>query len=146
MSKEKKTISLPIKHKTRVDFIRTEVSLGNKDGEVVVKCTAKLQLEKFDIIFDKHVWENRFPFVSKNGVFTVIGRAVCGNESFNFDKGMHIAETRAQKKAYSIAERVYETIIEDLENTTAWFKFCKMNSNKCMKNAETHIKELDNND
>lgn len=136
--------NFPIKRKTRVDFIHNEVSLGERDGEVIVKLRAKIQLEKFDLTEFGWIWQKRFPFVSKNGVFTVVGRAVCGNEPFNFEKGKNIAETRAQKKAYNIAYRIYEMVINELENQIKWFKFVKTNCFECVKNAELHIIDLDN--
>ena len=39
-------ILFPVKRKTTVDFVRTEVSLGEKDGEIVVKSTAKIDFSK----------------------------------------------------------------------------------------------------
>lgn len=137
-------ILFPVKRKTTVDFVRTEVSLGEKDGEIVVKSTAKIDFSKLGIDGWWDIYQKRFPWISKTGKFQVTGRAVCGNETFDFEKGKRIAETRAQTKAYSVASRVYEMIYKELDFMAKHAKFYSLNCKACEESAKTHVKELDN--
>ena len=134
----------PVKRRTTVDFIRTEVSLGKKDGEIVVKSVAKINFSKLGIDGWWDIYQKRFPWISKSGKFEVTGRAVCGNETFDFEKGKRIAETRAQAKAYRVAGKVYEMIYTKLELMSKYAKFYAINCASCMESAKTHVKELDN--
>lgn len=136
----------PVKRKTTVDFIRTEVSLGEKDGEVVVKSVAKINFSKLGIDGWYDVYQKRFPWITKKGTFEVTGRAVCGDEPFDFEKGKRIAETRAQAKAYNIASRVYDMIFKELDLLAKYAKFYSSNCKSCEESAANHINELDVNE
>ncbi|MCH5167945.1 MAG: hypothetical protein J1F35_08715 [Erysipelotrichales bacterium] len=97
---------------TLVDFEKT-IYNNITENEIVAKCSCRLQLEKLNLNNeDIHkIIKKRFKFISKNGRFEVFGKSKCLKEDkFNETLGQHIAETRAQFKAYSIAERVFETI------------------------------------
>lgn len=135
--------NLPVKRKTYVDFIRTEITLGERDGEIVVTMAAKLQLNKLPWggIYD--IYHKRFPHISRSGVFTVVGRAVCGDEKFDFEKGKRIAETRAQSKAYATATKIYEMVREEFEYAAKVAKWLSMNCEGCVTSAQEHIIDLD---
>ena len=135
--------NFPVKRKTYVDFIRTEISLGEKDGEVVATLTAKLQLNKLPWggIYD--IYRDRFDYISRNGIFTVVGRAVCGNEPFDFEKGKRIAETRAQSKAYATVAKIYEMVMKEFEYAAKVAQWLQINCSSCVTSAQEHIVELD---
>lgn len=109
---------------TLVDFEKTSYTNVTED-EIVARCFCRLQLEKLGLNMG-HIYKlisKRFKFIGKDGRFEVFGRAKCLKEDkFDETLGQHIAETRAQEKAYSIAFRalmdirqyIYDTLITDL--------------------------------
>lgn len=142
MKKTKRKL-YPVKRRTYVDFIYEEVKLGEQDGEIVVNLTVRLQLNKIPFGGLYEVYHKRYPFISRSGVWTVTGRAVCGNETFDFEKGKRIAETRAQAKAYSTANKIFEMIREDFDQKAKTAKWIARNCEGCAQDADIHTVELD---
>jgi hypothetical protein len=138
-------INLGVRRKTTVEIYNTDVVLGERDGEIKVIAKAKI---KFPAMINSndmfYFWKKRFPFVKRNGEFTVVGKAICGdNDTFDFEKGKRIAETHAQAKAYSVAERVYNIIYEELDTASKFAKYFASNCEESKNHAISHVKYLD---
>lgn len=130
---------------TLVDFEKTSYT-KTTDDEIVARCFCRLQLEKLELNTEEiyKLITKRFKFIDKDGKFEVFGKARCLKEDkFDETLGQHIAETRAQEKAYSIAFRalmdirryIHETLITDLNIAIE-------NCNENEIHSYSHAKEL----
>lgn len=130
-----------MKRRTFVDFIRTEVTQNG--NEVKVKMLAKLQHNRlpFDGVYE--IYGKRFQNISRGGVFEVTGTAKCSPEDeFDFNRGRFIAETRAQTKAYRIATRVFDHIVDVVSDDLQYIASISLNCEDCANEAEKHIEKL----
>lgn len=135
-----------MKHKnTLVDFIHTFYKENSKVTEA--ECVCRLQFEKIGLNNNKvyNIIKDRFPFINQNCKFVVTGKSILKDgESYNETLGKHLAETRAQFKAYYIAERVFEMIKNDMVETIRMINMAKGNCVKNMVNNIEHKNDLIN--
>lgn len=134
--------ALPVNRKTALDVTTVDVKFGEKDGEIIVKCkaTIKFKNKAFEPVFN--LVKHKFPFISKSGVFMVEGRAVCGDEEFNFDKGKYIAETRAQRKAYKVCQQYFTLLNKELTRINDFVEVYKDGCESCYIATSEHIDEI----
>ena len=131
---------------TLVDFVHTFYRQDNKVTEA--ECVCRLQLEKIGLDFNSayEVYKNRFPEISKNGKFVVSGKSsVNDGEIYNEEVGKYIAETRAQIKAYSIAERVLDMLKHEVFMIVDQIGNAQANCAKNMVHGIDHVSEIINN-
>lgn len=110
--------------KNRVRIIKSDFFVNPEKKIVVCVLECDMQLEKHPI-WDKiqyYMWsKSRVDLhIDMNGVFTVKAIARC-NERDTFDEnlGKKIAESKANCKAFVIAEKVYKEIEKYLLNSAA---------------------------
>lgn len=107
----------------------------------------KTGLENFAIYNSKKKRNPFFPSVFSN--VKVTAKARCNAEDeFNEEVGKRIAESRAKAKLYSIASRVYEDLVKELEPYYQLAKdiklACEDELNKELKHTKMLIDEIDN--
>lgn len=128
---------------TLVDFVHTFFRQTGTTTEA--ECVCRLQFEKIGI--DPYgawtIYGERFPFINKNGKFVVTGKSVLKEgDVYSPVIGEYLAETRAQIKAYFIAERVFEMVKNDILETVGLLNRAQ---NNCTKNAvrgDEHVLDL----
>lgn len=128
---------------TLVDFVHTFYRCSGVTTEA--ECVCRLQVEKVGLD-SNNVYElikNRFPFINKNCKFVVTGKSVVNDgESYDETLGKYIAETRAQVKAYSIAERVFDMLKHEVFMIVDNIGNAQANCSKNMVHGLEHVVEL----
>lgn len=105
-----------MKSNLKIEKITYRVNEEKKTVVCILDCD--MQLDKHPA-FDNHIfprqWSRRMPRVEWCGVFSTSAIARCNaDDVFDLETGKRIAESRAKKKAFSIAWRVYAEILRDL--------------------------------
>lgn len=125
---------------------KIDYRVNEEKRTVVCILNCDMQLEKHPA-FGNYIytdqWKKRMPKVSWDGEFNVSAVAKCNDDdTFDVETGKRIAESRAKKKAFGIARRVYgETYSKIMKAVTSI-----MMSEEACRIAESveqnHIEEL----
>ena len=101
--------------KTNVKFTRDKfiVNKEKKTVTCILDCDVDLYSRKFpSLMTDCKIWKKKCPKFNY-GNFKVIGVAYCAKEDiFDKIKGRRIAESKAKKEGFKIAEEVYRLVYE----------------------------------
>lgn len=128
---------------TLVDFIHTFFRQTGTTTEA--ECVCRLQFEKIGInpYGAWKIYSERFPFINKNGKFVVTGKSVLKEgDIYSSETGKYLAESRAQIKAYFIADRVFEMVKNDILETVGMLNTAQNNCYINMVDGDEHIVDL----
>lgn len=134
--------------KTNIDFLSTKFN-ENTGVDKQIKCeiVARVMIEKLPI--SQSEFENiickRYPGVSKTGTFTCVAKTTCKpTDKYNETVGRRIAETKAQRKVYAKANKIYYTIISYLRHKIVDMDILFSNCCFSQRHAMLHAETLDN--
>lgn len=127
--------------------VKTEASFKENREKRTVICimNVDMQLYRFESLFIRiaNSWYKKAPMVNDFGKFTVVGKAKCNAEdSYDYETGRKLAESRAKAKAFKIASNVWGSIAEsfnkDKEDAENMKEACKI----ALKVELEHIDKL----
>ncbi|MCH5167385.1 MAG: hypothetical protein J1F35_05770 [Erysipelotrichales bacterium] len=121
------------------------VHVYQNDKITVAKCHCYINLDQLpvDRVSLQGVILKYFPMIDFNGEFDVVGKSRRNAEDeFDTNIGLYLAESKAQQKAYDIANKFYakiKTIILDSLNEV---ELLERNTKSCKEHCREHIVEL----
>lgn len=137
--------------KNNATLVNTKIeTVDVVDNVTTVRCLSTINAEKLPVNTDEihRVIKDYFPnvnFTGKTILFNTEGVAKClPEDTFDEKTGLHIAESRAQQKAYSIASRLYycfNLLLAEKVNTLA---LLTQNAYNCEMHCAYHQLDLGN--
>lgn len=130
----------------KTTYLDTQLIHVHQNEKITVaKCRCKINLDQLplDNISLQGIILRKFPMISFNGEFYVTGKSRKNDEDeFNEEIGVYIAESKAQQKAYNIANRFYTEIYNLISEISNKMKILKNNCELCEIHCKNHIIEL----
>ena len=121
--------------KSNLKIEKIDYRVNEEKRTVACILTCDMQLRKHPA-YDNYIcyqWTKIMPKVNSSGRFTVSATAKCyEGDTFNVETGKRIAESRAKKKAFGIARKVYSEI---------YFKIMEAITSVMMSEEACHIAE-----
>lgn len=129
--------------KNRVKIIYRKYTVSN--GTVICELKCDLQFIKAKAYWglNDYIWKKKVKDVDYEGIFKVKGVAKCSpSDTFNEELGKRIAESRAKKKMFRTASRVWELCYKEISKQAAE---CRRLCSACCTEElieEEHVREL----
>lgn len=132
----------PISYRSRLKVLKKHYKVDSKNKVITCTLLCDMNFKGTSVYYDvyQNIWEKRFPFIKNDDTFKVIGKARCAEgDTFDETLGKRIAESRAKKKAFYIAARVW---FECVKKFSSAYSTCMAYSEANYKAVDKEIKHL----
>ena len=132
-----------MRKKTYLDTRLVHVYQNDKITVAKCHCYINLDMLPVDQLSLKRIIFKDFPMIDFNGGFEVVGKSRRNAEDeFDEHTGLYIAESKAQQKAYDIANRFYAKVKTVILESLNEIDLLEKNTESCKNHCRDHIIEL----